>query len=162
MGRSWVLNSSPIIILSKVSLEWIIRELTAEFVIPAAVAREITQGSEWDPARKWIDQEGREHVRTVGDVELRVLRRALGPGESEVITWADRNTLYEAIIDDRAARRCALDLGLPVRGTIGVLLTAKKEGLIPALSPVLHSVKDSGLRMSDALLDKALLLAGEL
>jgi len=78
-----------------------------------------------------------------------------------VISWANRNPSYEAIIDDRAARRCAAALGIQVRGTIGVLLLPKKLGLMPALGPILDQVKDSGLRISDALQDRALRLAGE-
>jgi predicted nucleic acid-binding protein len=78
-----------------------------------------------------------------------------------VISWAGRNSSYEAIIDDRAARRCAAALGIQVRGTIGALLLSKKCGLIPALGPILDQVKNSGLRISDALKDKALRLAGE-
>jgi predicted nucleic acid-binding protein len=33
--------------------------------------------------------------------------------------------------------------------------------LIPALRPVLDQMKDSGMRMSDSLINKALRLAGE-
>jgi len=54
----------------------------------------------------------------------------LGAGESEVLTWARQNPGYEAILDDRAARNCAITLQIPVRGTLGVALLAKREGLI--------------------------------
>jgi predicted nucleic acid-binding protein len=34
------------------------------------------------------------------------------------------------LLDDRAARNCASALKIPVRGTLGVLLLAKKNGKI--------------------------------
>jgi predicted nucleic acid-binding protein len=161
VDRRWVLNSSPIIVLSKTSLIWIVQALSAEMVVPQAVAHEINEAAEPDPAKKWLKEEGKAYVRDVGNVDAIVLPWKLGSGESEVISWANRNPRYEAIIDDRAARRCATSLGLQVRGTIGVLLAAKNNGLIPSLGPVLSLVRDSGLRIGDALLDKALWLAGE-
>jgi len=42
----------------------------------------------------------------------------LGLGETEVLAWAYQNPGYEAVLDDRAARNCALSLNLPTRGTI--------------------------------------------
>jgi predicted nucleic acid-binding protein len=155
VDRRWVLNSSPIIVLSKTSLIRIERALSAEIVVPEAVAYEINEGAASDPAKKWLEEEGKAHIRDVGTVDPMVLSWKLGRGESEVISWANRNPRYEAIIDDRAARRCASALGLQVRGTIGVLLAAKKSGLIPALAPVRGLAKDSGFRISDTLLDKA-------
>jgi len=161
VDRWWVLNSSPIIVLAKTSLIWIVRELSTDFVVPAAVAREINHGSEWDPAKRWLDEEGREYVRDIGDVDSIVLPWKLGRGESEVISWASRHPRYEAIMDDRAARRCAAALKIQVRGTIGVLLAAKKHGLISTVGPVLGQLQHSGLRISAPLLDKALRLAEE-
>jgi len=89
------------------------------------------------------------------------IRRFLGPGESEVLTWARHNPGYEAILDDRAARDCAITLGIPVRGTLGVVLLAKREGLIPYVRPVFDELLDAGLRTAPSVLDMALGLAGE-
>jgi len=61
----------------------------------------------------------------------------LGAGESSVLTWAYANPGTEVIIDDLAARRCAAVLGIPVQGTLGLVLTAKQRGKIPAARPVL-------------------------
>jgi predicted nucleic acid-binding protein len=108
-----------------------------EIIIPEAVAHEIKEAADSDPGKKWLEEEGKVYVRDVGTLDSTVSSWKLGPGESEVISCVNRNPLYEAIVDDQAARRCAATLGLQVRGTIGVLLAAKNEGLIPALEPVL-------------------------
>lgn len=161
MDRRWVLNSSPIIILCKTSLIWIIRTLSPDLVIPTAVMNEINQGSHGDPAKKWLREEGRVYVRDIGDVDQAVTPWKLGRGESEVISWANRNPSYEAVIDDRAARRCAAALGVRARGTIGVLVEAKRQALVPALATTLAQIEDSGFWIDDALRHMALRLAGE-
>lgn len=67
----------------------------------------------------------------------------------------------EAIVDDLAARRGAAALGIPVRGTLGLVLTAKKRGVIPVARPVLETLRQSGMYLSDRVLNQALALIGE-
>ena len=52
-----------------------------------------------------------------------------------------------AILDDRAARECAAVFGIKVCGTIGVLVRARKAGLIAELKPVLAALRAAGLHM---------------
>lgn len=67
----------------------------------------------------------------------------------------------EAIIDDLAGRRCAQTHGIPVRGTLGLLLLAKRRGRIEAVRPVLEGMRGTGMYLSDRLLNEALVLVGE-
>lgn len=62
----------------------------------------------------------------------------------------------EAIIDDLAGRRCAASLNIPVRGTLGVVLVAKRRGLIPEARPVIEDMMNAGLHLSRRVLDEAL------
>ncbi len=78
-----------------------------------------------------------------------------------MLSWAYFNPSYEAILDDRGARNCATTLGIRVRGTVGVVLLAKKEGLVPQIAPLLKELTTAGLRVSDTLMEKVLHLAGE-
>ncbi len=59
---------------------------------------------------------------------------SLGEGESEVILHAieclAKGEEVVCIIDETAARRVAVDLGLHVTGTLGVLRTLQNSGLI--------------------------------
>jgi predicted nucleic acid-binding protein len=64
-------------------------------------------------------------------------------------------------VDDLAARRCAATLGVPVRGTLGLVLIAKQRGEIPAARPVLEELRQAGMYLSDAVLNRALKRVGE-
>jgi predicted nucleic acid-binding protein len=85
----------------------------------------------------------------------------LGDGESSVLAWAYQYPGTEVIVDDLAARRCAAALGLPVRGTLGLVLIAKQRGAITAARPVLERLRQSGMYLSDSVLNQALALVGE-
>jgi predicted nucleic acid-binding protein len=65
------------------------------------------------------------------------------------------------IIDDSLAREIAKLLSLNFTGTAGVLLRAKKEGLINEIKPVLTKLKAAGFFIKDKLVDDILKLSGE-
>ena len=66
-----------------------------------------------------------------------------------------------AIIDDGPARRCAEILGIPLSGTLGLVMTAKRRGMIPAARPVIATLKQHGMFLSEQAMDRALALVGE-
>lgn len=65
------------------------------------------------------------------------------------------------LVDDRAARRHAEALGLAVLGTLGVLVLAKRRGLLAEVKPIVHAMRDQGHHISQAALDAVLQAAGE-
>lgn len=65
------------------------------------------------------------------------------------------------MLDDRAARNCAVALNIPVRGTLGVLLLAKREGILEYVRPAFEAWVEAGLRITPDILQTALRLAGE-
>jgi hypothetical protein len=65
------------------------------------------------------------------------------------------------ILDDRKARSVARRAGVPVIGTLGVLLLAKRQGVLPRIEPLLAALREARFHMSPALYREALHLAGE-
>jgi predicted nucleic acid-binding protein len=89
-------------------------------------------------------------------VPEQILGWGLGPGESSVLALAYANQGMEAIIDDLAGRRCASLLGIPVRGTLGIVLAAKKRGVIPQARPIIETLIRSGMYLSRTVIEEAL------
>ncbi len=85
----------------------------------------------------------------------------LGKGETEVISYASLNPGFHVIIDDAAARRCAKTLGVHSLGTLGVLLLAKRRGVISSIKPALAALQDAGLWLGDDVIAMVLSEAGE-
>lgn len=159
--RYWVVNASPIITLAKVGQASWLEALCAALIIPTAVAAEISAGENADAGKQWLTGSGQKYVQASPGLDPLILGWNLGAGESAVLTWARQHPEYEVILDDRAARNCAISFRIPVRGTLGVVLLAKREGQIEKAAPVFRALIDVGLRIAPEVLEKALSLAGE-
>ncbi len=88
------------------------------------------------------------------------LRLSLNAGESEVIALA-AELGCRAILDDRKARLLASKMGVPVTGTVGLLLKAKESGHVAAIAPLLATLEAHQFHISRELVAEALRLAGE-
>lgn len=102
-------------------------------------------------------------LQTVPDAEKLPLVRSwdLGPGESAVLEWAQTHRPARAIIDDYAARKLANVLAVPVTGTLGLALLAKRRGLVPLARPLVEEFVRAGLYLSGPVVERALRLVGE-
>jgi len=92
-------------------------------------------------------------LEVANDIALQPLVRTLGRGEAEVIGLAQERGADVVVLDDRAARRVAGAVGLQVIGTVGVLVAARRIGIIPAVVPLLEELREQGFRLSDDVLD---------
>jgi predicted nucleic acid-binding protein len=71
----------------------------------------------------------------------------LGAGEASSISLATQTANTLLIIDDKRARRLALDLGLEITGTLGLLVLAYKNGIIQDPDSVVASLREIGFRL---------------
>lgn len=162
MSRSrLVLDTSPLVLLAKIDALPILPDLASELIAPAAVVEEIRAGR-----GRGLDLELPEAVpglRVEPDLPLvpEIAGWDLGAGESQVLAQALSRPGWEAVLDDREARRCAHALALPVTGTLGILLRAKKAGVIPAARPLVESLVEVGAYLPPRLTEDALREIGE-
>ena len=159
--RKWVVNASPVILLGDIGHLQLLEALCDILVIPEAVANEIYSGPRKDAAQHWLEGAGGSHISNQVDIDPIIAGWDLGAGESAVLAWARRHPGYEAILDDRAARDCAATLRIPVRGTLGVILLAKRQGLVIKVHPLFDALADAGMHITPQVLHAALRLAGE-
>jgi hypothetical protein len=154
MRETWVVNASPLISLAKIGRLDLLRAADRDVLIPAAVAEEILAGPAGDPALVALTaRDLPDPVPMASRVE--VVEWGLGAGETAVLSLAlDRGAT--AVIDDREARGAARSLGVPLIGTLGVVIRARREGRIPAAASVIADLRRVGLRLDDALLRQAL------
>ena len=85
----------------------------------------------------------------------------LGIGEQSVIAYAKIHANCVVGLDDRQARVLAEQLSLKVVGVIGILLKAKRAGLLASIRPFLEVAQTHGFRMAKELYVEAVRLAGE-
>lgn len=158
----WIVNSSPLILLGKINHLPLLPNLAPQLGLPGEVAEEITAGPADDPARRWLAAEGRHHIMEVVPHDPRIVAWDLGAGETAVISWALRLQTSVCVMDDRAARDCALVFGVAVIGSVGILVRAKRAGLIPVVRPQIEALLRAGALLHERVISEALDLAEEI
>jgi predicted nucleic acid-binding protein len=158
-----VANASPVIVLAKANhlhLLKMLKNLADELILPDAVVAEVLAGPESDPARQALES-GWARVHSPAAIPSELIEWGLGPGETAVLALALERTPSTAILDDAAARACAKAFGVSVLGTLGVVLRAKKRGLISNAADVLRAIRAAGLHLDDRVIRLALGHIGE-
>jgi len=158
--RHWVVNASPLIFLGHVNALSLLKQLADEVVVPFSVHNEVLAGAGrglgMDPVEipDWVSL--REDLPLLPEIA----GWDLGAGESQVLAHAVLSRT-EAVMDDLQGRRCARALGVPTTGTLGVILRAKRSGLVPAARPLIEELLTKGLYLSRDLMEQALGEVGE-
>jgi predicted nucleic acid-binding protein len=148
--KSAVLNASPVIVLARAGLLDLVPKLVSSPVIPRAVVTEIKAAPTDDPAAKFLTQPSWLTVVDLNPALSPLAIWRLGQGESEVLEYAHRNPGTIAILDDKAARRSASTLHIPVAGTLGLLLAASRSGVLDSLEKAIERVTACGLYVDPA------------
>ena len=156
-----VIDASPLIILFNSQLADLFPQLFSEIIVPRAVWDEVVSGSTTDVASQQLPLTSWVRVIEVSAISTVIAAWSLGLGESEVLTFAWENYGYRVMVDDAAARRCARILGMGTLGTGGMLVLAKRRGLISSVSSCIELVRDAGLWISDEVVSLLKQEAGE-
>lgn len=155
-------NTSPIQYLHQLGLLDILKQLVGHITIPQAVVDELEAGRTLGhdlpdvTSLEWIDMR-------VPASSQHVTSPDLGRGETDVLRLALELPAGGAVVilDDAKARAAAGRLGLKLTGTLGVLLDAKRAGLIAAVEPQLDQLDALGFRLAPHTRAAVLKLAGE-
>ena len=86
-------------------------------------------------------------------------------GEASVLVLASQHIVQGdevlIIVDDARGRQAARHAGLTLTGTAGLLLLAKRSGLLPAVKPLLKALQAQSYFLSERLFQAVLRQAGE-
>ena len=161
---SVICNTSPLQYLHQIDLLNLLPELfgRGQILIPQAVVNEINTGRRKNKNLPILTE--LSWVVICPPVNSSLLLKyptSLGNGEKHVLALGLDTPDALLVMDDRVARRYAFGAGLDVTGTLGILLLAKKQGLLTSVKPSLDYLLNSGFRISTSIYRKALELAGE-
>jgi predicted nucleic acid-binding protein len=128
-----ICDTSPIQYLYQLEQLHIIPKLANQVFIPSAVVEEIKIGHSLGVNLPKLEElEWVTVRRPISELALPLVSN-LGPGETEVLMLALEMREAVAVLDDALAREMAETLDLRLTGTLGLLLDAKKAGLVPTL-----------------------------
>ncbi|VXD17386.1 Similar to tr/Q55985/Q55985 [Planktothrix serta PCC 8927] len=158
-----VSDTTPISELAKVELLDLLPQIFGKVVIPQGVFDELQTGQH--PAASLVQNLAWLEVVTVNNQQgVEELQKSfnLDLGESEAIVLAEEIGASQLLIDEKAARKVAIARKLPLIGTVGILVLAKRRGLLGSVKDVLNQMQVKGTRISERLYGQVLTLAGEM
>ena len=158
-----VSDATPIISLAKIGMLDILSKFYNEVVLPEAVFDEVCSNPVFTDEAESVKNSEFIRVEAVSNEQsVKILRAAgLDLGESEAIVLADSLSDSLLLMDERKGRQIAQSMGIRIIGTLGILLHAKKLGLIDKIKPLLDMLIDANIRISENLYNSIIKQADE-
>ncbi len=154
-------NNSPLVGLFGIDCLSLLRDLYTEVWIPRKVEKEFLKK---DPIVRRAALENAPWIKTVAlkDPQAAAVHPELDDGEAHALALATEHDARLVLLDDSRGRRKTKEIGFTVKGTVGILIEAKQEGLIDVIKPFLIQLRDNGMHLSESLINNALRDAGEM
>ncbi len=145
-------DTSPINYLVLIGEIELLPKLFGQIVIPQAVLDELRKSGTPEAVKNWIDSNPQwVEIQNAKAIDQTI---TLGAGEREAISLAMELNADLVLIDDRKARRAAVERGLNVAGTINILESAAKRGLVN-LTEAFQKPEQTNFRIAPDLLNLA-------
>ncbi|MGK7903593.1 MAG: DUF3368 domain-containing protein [Hormoscilla sp.] len=158
-----VSNTSPIISIAAIGQLNLLQQLYNQIIIPTAVYDEIANAGKTDVGAvavrtlPWIKT---QHVTDYSPIGT--FPKGLHAGEIEAIVLAIELNADLLLIDEELGRKVARSNGLKLTGVLGILITAKRTGLITEVKLLMDDlIAQVGFRVSAKLYAEVLQQAGE-
>lgn len=155
-----VADASPLISFAILKELALLTNIFADIYMPEAVFHEVISPAK--PYASELQTFASTKVKAVQNrIAVTTLRTEIDLGEAEAIVLALETNVSRILIDDQKGRRIARVNGLTPIGTVGILLQAKKIGLIAGLKPCLERLIANKIRISPSLYKRVIEIAGE-
>ena len=151
MPKSIISDTSVLIVLERIGELNLLREVFGKVYITNEIKSEYRQA-----VPEWIII-----VSVKNKSKIAELNNLMDLGEASAIALALELDDSYLIVDDIQARTIVKKLGIPFIGTAGVLISAKKKGLIKIVKPYLQKLRSVGFRLSDTVIEDILEQSGE-
>jgi len=151
MHKTIICDTSCFIVLTNIGDLDLLRKVYGQIFTTPEVASEYGES-----LPEWIIIE-----RPVNIQMQQLLELQLDKGESSAIALALMTPECTIILDDITARKIAERLGLEITGTLGVIIKAKLNGIIPSIKPLIEKIKTTNFRLTPDIELQALVAAKE-
>lgn len=165
MARIVLSDASPLIGLAIANgLNWL-PNLFGVVWVPPTVHQEVLPGVQARGELEIAQALSLNHLR-VWDAGIPKPRKSLGDldaGEMECLSVAQSLTAGQCLVlmDERAGRAIAKELGIPIAGTAAVIGMAKKRGLTPSAKDCFAKLHETDFRISKEVIQAVLTQVGE-
>lgn len=156
-----VADSSPLIGLATARALHALRELYGTVMITRLVKDEVTGHADRPGARELTAAMRAGWIRVAPAPPGTWTFPMLDNGEASTLALARERPDALVLMDDARGREQATALGIEALGVVGVLLAAKRAGVVGALRPLLDRLERRGFVLPAAEIEAAIAAAGE-
>ena len=128
-----VADTSPIRYLMRIGEIDLLLKLYSQVILPRVVLEELQAEDGLPMVREWAQHLPGWVLVQTPTKPLSVSMPNLHRGESDAIALAEELKAPLLLIDDRVGMRVALERGLTITGTLGVLVEAAQARLVPSI-----------------------------
>jgi len=156
-----IADSGPLISLARINQHELLPRLFSKILIPPEVWNEVTVKGQGLPGAHEISQVTWITIQKPDPQLVKPLSILVDAGEAEAIALAQTTPDCIILLDDARARRIAGRLNIRQIGTVGLLLRAKRRGLVEKINPHIDLLVENGIYIRQELIDAVLNDAGE-
>jgi len=156
-----IADSGPLISLTRIGQLELLPRIFSEIIAPPEVWHEVTIKGQGLPGADEISQVKWIKIQTPLPQLVQPLSILVDAGEAQSIALAQTTPGSIILLDDARARKIAARLNIKQIGTIGLLLCAKRMGLIEKIRPHIEALIENGIYIRLKLIDAVLHEAGE-
>jgi len=141
MQRIIISDASCLILLEKIGELDLLNKLFGKIITTQEVADEFGL-----PLPGWVE------LRHASDKNYQaIIEASVDKGEASAIALAIEYVDCLIIIDDLKARKFALQLHLNITGTLGIIVEAKRSGIIESVEPLIDRIRNTNFRITEKL-----------
>jgi uncharacterized protein len=156
-----IADSGPLICLARINQLELLPRLFAKILVPPEVWNEVTVRGKDHPGAQQVRQGTWLTLQAPDPQLVKPLSILVDAGEAEAIALAQTTADCIILLDDARARKIAQRLNIKQIGTIGLLLRAKRQGLVETIKPNISALVENGIYIRRELIDAVLSEAGE-
>jgi len=157
-----VSDAGPLIHLSRIGQLELLQAFFGRVLIAPAVRREVVERGSGQAGAQEVEHASWIEVQTPQRTDIIALLGAqLDRGEAESIALAVEVQADWLLIDERVGRYVAQNVGMRVKGTLGLLVEAYRRGQIADLRATMDELRAKGTWIDDRIYAEILRMARE-
>lgn len=156
-----IADSGPLICLARINHLELLPRLFSKILVPPEVWDEVAIRGQGHPGGYEVSQATWLVVQAPDSQLVKPLSILVDTGEAQAIALAQTTADCTILLDDARARKIAQRLNIKRIGTIGLLLRAKRLGLLENIRPLINALVENGIYIRQELIDAVLKDAGE-
>lgn len=160
MNKLVIADAGPLIAFARLHQIGLLPQLFGRVLVTDIVFRECAGRSDFPERTLLHEAVTRKQLELCAAPDFSAFAQKIDAGEASAIAVAI-DFGCGVLVDDKAGRRMATNAGVPVIGTVGVLVLAKRKGLVPLVKPQFEKLAASGYYLGEEIIAAALAASGE-